>query len=132
MGKLLNSKQRKKLIKAHKCESKLRYGDRIKAILLLDDNWPVDKIAKVLLLDPGTIRNYKARFESGGIVQLCSDGYAGKECSLTDQELAELESELRSNIYLSTKEVVIYVEKHFGIEYSISGMTYLLHRIGFS
>ena len=132
MGKLLSYKQREKLIRAHRSESKLRYGDRIKAILLLDSNWPVPKIAEALLLDEDTIRNYKARFESGGIAQLCSDAYEGRECSLTDKELAELESELREAVYLSTKEVVDYVKKHFRIEYSVSGMTYLLHRIGFS
>lgn len=132
MGKLLSYKQREKLVKAHRKESKLRYGDRIKAILLLDSDWPVNKIAEALLLDENTIRSYKARFESGGIAELCSDAHMGRECSLSDEELAELESELRGNIYLSTKEVVNYVKKHFGIEYSISGMTYLLHRIGFS
>jgi transposase len=132
MGELLSYKQRKKLIKAHKSESKLRYGDRIKAILLLDAAWPVSKIAEALLIDEDTIRNYKSRFESGGLAGLCSDAYSGRECSLTDRELEELDSELRDNIYLSTKEVVNCVKKRFEIEYSISGMTYLLHRIGFS
>lgn len=132
MGKLLSKKEREKLVQAHRSESKSRYCDRIKAILLLDSNWTVSKIAEALLLDENTIRSYKTRFESGGIAELCSDAYGGRECSLDDEELAELESELRGNIYLSTKGVLSYVKQNFGIEYSISGMTYLLHRIGFS
>jgi len=40
------------LVLAHRQESNLRYGDRIKAILLLDSNWSVSKIAEALLLDP--------------------------------------------------------------------------------
>ena len=121
MGKLLSHKQREKLIKAHKKEYISRYSDRIKAILHLD--WPVHKIAEALLVDENTIRNYKERFLSGGISKLCRDAHSGRECSLSDEELAELESELRASIYLSSKEVVSYVKKHFGIKYTVNGIT---------
>ena len=51
---------------------------------------------------------------------------------LSKKELAKLEKELRANIYLCTKEIIAYVKANFKIKYSISGMTNLLHRIGFS
>ena len=48
MGQFLTKKQRLDLIQAHRKESNLRYGDRIKA----------------LLLDPSRIRGYQERYES--------------------------------------------------------------------
>jgi len=132
MGKLLSNKEREELIKAHKKESKPKYADRIKAIVLLDSNWSTSKISQALLLDENTIRNYKQRYLSGGLEQLCSDAYQGRQCNLSKEELAKLEQELRTNIYLCTKEIICFVEKVFGIEYSIGGMTNLLHRICFS
>ena len=132
MGALLTNKERLKLVKSHKKESKQRYADRIKAILLLDSHWPTTKIAEALLLDENTIRSYKERYESGGLEALCSDAYQGRSCILNEQELLELEQELRAGIYLCTKEVISFVKGSFGIEYSIGGITNLLHRIGFS
>lgn len=132
MGQFLSKKERLKLVKAHKQESKQRYADRIKAIILLDSNWSISKIAEALLLDENTIRNYKERYLSGGLEQLCNDAYQGRSCSLNKEELVKLEKELRTNIYLCTKEIIAYVKANFKIEYSISGMTNLLHRIGFS
>ena len=132
MGALLSHKERLKLIKTHKKESKQRYADRIKTILLLDSEWPTIKIAEALLLDENTIRNYKERYTSGGLEALCSDSYQGRPCSLNEKELERLEQELRTNIYLTTKEIIVFVKSTFGVEYGIGGMTNLLHRIGFS
>ena len=132
MGILLTRKERNELLEAHRHESWLRFGDRIKTILLLDSDWPVAKISEALLLDPDTVRKYRALYESGGIDELCSFSYTGKQCSLSDEALKELVTELRSKIYSCTAEVVDYIRKAFGIVYSVSGARYLLHRIGFS
>jgi len=132
MGKLLTTKQRRELELAHRSETLLRYGDRIKAILLLDSEWPVNKIAEALLLDSNTIRNYKRLYESGGIERLCSDNYLGRQCGLSEEEQASLKGELKRKIYLCTNEIITFIEESFGLKYSISGVTYLLHRLGFS
>jgi len=132
MGKFLNKKERLELIVAHRQESCLRYGDRIKAILLLDSGWSVSKIAEVLLLDPSTIGNYKDRYNAGGVSALLSDSYQGRVSELSDEEKEELVSELRSKIYLSALNVITFVKNRFKIEYSLSGITYLLHCLGFS
>jgi len=132
MGKLLTTKQRQKLKLAHRSETLIRYADRIKAILLLDSGWPVNKIAEALLLDSNTIRNYKRLYESGGIETLCSDNYQGRQCDLSEEEQESLKEELKRKIYLCTNEIITFIEKSFGVNYSISGVTYLLHRLGFS
>ena len=86
MGKFLSKYERKRLELAHRQESSLRYGDRIKAVLLLDLNWEVNKISEALLLDPNKIRRYKELYESGGIERLCSDNYLGRDSKLTSKQ----------------------------------------------
>jgi transposase len=132
MGNFLSKLERKQLEQAHSQESSLRYGDRIKAVLLLDSKWEVHKIAEALLLDPNTIRRYKELFESGGIERLCSDNYLGRDSRLTKDQEEILKKQLRCQIYLCTTEIIDFVTKEFKVEYSQSGMTYLLHRLGFS
>ena len=132
MGRFLTKKQRLELREAHRVERNSRHSDRIKAVLLLDADWPVSKISEALLLDGSTIRSYKSRYESGGLEALCDDAYVGRQSKLGEEELLELEAELRRKIYLSTSEIIDYVKKQFKVCYSTSGLTYLLHSLGFS
>jgi len=123
MGQFLSKKERLKLLKAHKQESKQRYADRIKAIILLDSNWSAFKIAEALLLDENTIRNYKERYLSGGLEQLCNNAYQGRTCSLNKEELAKLEKELRANIPITVEFLVTkldgYVAERSGKQYIV-------------
>jgi transposase len=132
MGSLLTSKQRRELLEAHRVEKYQRFADRIKAILLLDSNWQVADIAEALLIDPDTVRNYKQLYESKGIEGLCSFAYDGRECQLSAQEIKQLTKQLRSKIYICTTAIITFIKKTFKVNYSTSGVTALLHRIGFS
>lgn len=132
MNEHLTLKERQALLKAHRVEKYQRFADRIKAVLLLDSNWSVSDIAEALLIDPETVRTYGRLYESGGIEELCSFKYEGRESLLNVKEQNELILELCSRIYLTTQEVVSYIEKRFNVRYSTSGVTALLHRLGFS
>jgi transposase len=132
MEGFLSAREREELRVAHRHESLVRYADRIKAVLLLDAGWPVTKIAEALLLDGNTIRRYKELYQADGVDGLCNDNYHGRACALTPREQQELCTALRSKIYLSTVEIVNYVQERFKVSYSVSGITYLLHRLGFS
>ena len=132
MEGFLTKRQREELKTAHRHESLLRYGDRIKAVLLLDAGWSTSQIAEVLLLDESTVRRYSELYQRSGVDGLCNDNYHGRQCVLTEKEQEELCQELRSKIYLSTAEIVEYVKERFKVSYSVSGLTSLLHRLGFS
>ena len=45
--------------------------------------------------------------------------------------MQQLEIELTSKVYLTTNEICCYVDASFGVTYSISGMTNLLHELGY-
>jgi transposase len=57
--------------------------------------------------------------------------YSGGEAWLDGSEQALLDAHLQSTLYLTAKEVAHWVERHFGVRYSESGMTALLHRLGY-
>lgn len=128
----LTSDQKRELERELRLEDKRKYADRIRVILLLDKNWTYAKIAEALFIDEGTIANYRRRYTEGGIEELITDDYNGKKSSLSSKQIKLLTKELEKKIYPSTAAVINYVKKRFRVEYSISGMTDLVHRLGFS
>lgn len=132
MANFLTRAQINELKADHRAERDLRYGDRIKTILLLNKGLSSSKVAEYLLLDEKTVNDYRRRYEEGGLEGLCVDSYEGGYSFLSTAELVELETELRSKIYPSVQSIIEYVLEEIGIEYSVSGMTKLLHRLGFS
>lgn len=131
MNRFLSPSQRKELRYIHRMEDKRRYADRIKALLLLDEGMSASKIAAILLLDEKSIRNYKKRYEQGGVDQLCNDNYQGSLSYLNNEEQQELQNHLREQLYPNTAAIIVHVQQTYGVSYSISGMTDLLHRLGF-
>jgi len=132
MKDTLSKKQIQELKSDHRAERDSRYADRIKAILMLNRGLSVAQISEYLLMDEGSVRNYRKRYLDGGLEALCNDQYYGGLSFLNDEELFAVEEELRSKVYPTTMAVGEYIEKEFGVSYSISGITKLLERLGFS
>jgi len=132
MGKILDSKQRKELLNELKSERSRKYADRIRVILLLDDGETYADISKFLFIDEGTISNYRKRFASGGLQELINDFFNGRRTFLTDQQQKLLSDSLQQNIFATTKAVINHIKKMFNLNYSRTGVTDLLHRLGFS
>lgn len=132
MGKFLDKEQKKELLRELNIERSRRYADRIRVILLLDKGWTYKKIAEALFIDEGSIANYRKRYKEGGIEGLIIDDYCTKRTKLTENEEKILSDDVDARIFLSTKEVIAYIKKKFGANYSISGCNNLLHRLGFS
>jgi transposase len=128
----LTPQQRAELLHELKVERNAKYSDRIKVILLLDKGWTYAKIAEALFIDEGTIANYRRRYKEGGIEGLIIDDYGGRRCHLTEKELKILSRHLQTQLCLCAKEVANFIKKKFDVKYSLSGVTDLLHRLGFS
>jgi transposase len=132
MPGFLNPEQRQELLSELRKEDKRKYADRFRVILLLDEGKTYKSIADYLFLDEGTIANYRRRYKEGGIMGLIVDDYSGRRCQLNDKELKSLSILLKSKLCLSAKEVVVLILKKFDVDYSLSGATDLLHRLGFA
>jgi transposase len=132
MQVFLTQEQRSELLQELKVEHQAKYSDRIKVILLLNEGKRYKDIADFLFLDGGTIRNYSKRYVEGGILGLVTDSYSGRRSHLTEKEKEQLSNYLLLKICMDSKEIVFYIQKNFGLTYSMSGVTALLHSMGFT
>ncbi|MBU0743744.1 IS630 family transposase [bacterium] len=116
----------------HKRCKTIKQADRIKTILCLNKGLSYESITELLLLDDSTLRRYFNEYQEGGIYKLLSDNFRGGTPKLTIEEQIQLDQHLEDNIYLTSKEIVAYVENEFGIFYTINGMTSFLHNLGYT
>lgn len=127
----LSSQQLLELRIAHKSESNKRAAYKINAVILLGTGWKLKQVKEALLLDDETLRNYVQTYQESGIEGLLKTNHSGKLPFLTDEQEKLLIHELDSSIHLCTKSVVNFVAVNFGINFSITGMRDLLHRLGY-
>ena len=63
---------------------------RANAIVLLDQGWSCERVAKALLLDDDTVRDWHRAYEQGGVEGLKSFGHEGGSSHLTDEQAIAL------------------------------------------
>ena len=120
------------LRRLHRTIKDKKAADRIKAVLMLHYGFTYQEIAKALFLDETTLNRYVKRFREKGIVGLLECQYVGGRTRLTLLQEQELKLYLKDNIKRTAKEVVNYIYKTYGTNYSTIGATKLLHRLGFA
>jgi transposase len=115
----------------HKGTSDKWAADRIKAIIALGGDWSLEEVSEVLLLDTETLRNYIRLYGRGGLEELTKRRYKGSASKLSEQQQKELKEHLCEVTYLSVAAIGKHVEKIYKIKYVVSGLTGLLHKLGF-
>lgn len=109
-----------------------RQADRVKAVIALSKGWSAAQVADILLFDETTSRHYFEQYQQGGVDALLNAAYAGAEPKLDAPQLKELEAYLEGHLFTDAKSVIAHIAKHYGVGYSVSGVTDLLHRLDFS
>jgi len=127
----LTTTQRQTLRLRHRQTKNRKQADRIKTILMLDEGWSFEEIARILLLDDDTIRSYDKQYRDEGLDELLNDHFTGSNKHLSEAQIEILKVELRSTIYVTSADICRYVERQFGISYTPEGLVKLLHSIGF-
>jgi transposase len=120
------------LERLHRSLRDKRQADRVKTVIALSKGWSAAQIAEILLFDDKTSRKYFERYQQGGVRALLDDNYSGSECKLDERQISELEGYLEEYIFTEAKLVIAYIKKEYKVKYSLSGVTDLLHRLGFS
>ena len=131
MKDFLSSQEILVLEEGHRASRQRRYADRIKSILMLNKGYSFGEIADILMVDDSSVRRWYRQYHQGGIDLLVENNYRGSNPSLLPFAQKELETYLEQHTYLTAKEVAAYVKISFGVDYSIAGITELLHRLGF-
>ena len=119
------------LKQAHKRERNKRFAYRINAIILLGSSWTLEEVRDALLLDDETLRSYVESYQQGGLKLLLKLNHKGSESFLSRDQVSVLCNELNTQIHLTTQSIIEYCKVSFKVEYSLSGMRDLLHRLGY-
>ena len=128
----LSKEKKAELEKFHRSLRDKRQADRVKAVIALSRGWSAAQVAEILLFDEKTSRHYFERYQQGGLKALLDDHYSGAEPKLDTHQMSELEGYLEEHILPDAKSVIVHIDKLYGVRYSVSGVTDLLHRLGFS
>ena len=128
----LSRQQIAELERVHRGLRDKRQADRVKAVIALAKGWSAAQIAEILLFDEKTARQYFHRYQQGGLQALLDDNYSGAEPKLDQHQMSELEAYLEEYIMPDAKSVIAHIDKQYAVRYSVSGVTDLLHRLGFS
>jgi len=99
----------------------------------LATGWTAEEVAEILQVDANAVRNHFKCYRVDGLAGLnrVGDGVGGSPCLLTEEQLIALDIHLQANLYLSAKAIAHWVEETFGVSYTESGMTAVLHRLGY-
>jgi len=128
-GTILSPAEREKFLKQHKQERDGRIKDRIKAVLLRDDDWTLEAIAEALFISHEGVRQHLKDYESLGKLKPESGGSEG---FLSEEQTAKLLLHLDEHLYVKVSAICAYVQKEHKIRYSVRGMTDWLKRHDFT
>lgn len=125
----LTETEKSELKSRHKVERDRRVCDRIKAVLMYDDGYTLDEIAKVLLLSREGIRKHLIDYHEDNKLDTQNGGNYSK---LNSEQENDLIKHLETNNYVYARDIGLYIEKQYCVSYSLGGIIKLLHRLGFS
>ena len=128
----LSAEERKALVsQARNGLAEHRVARRANAILLLDDGWSCERVAKALFLDDDTVRVWHKLYEERGAQGLGQFDAGGSSSRLTAAQEEKLKAWVAQTLPRTTREIGAFIEREFGIVYeSRSGLIALLHRLG--
>lgn len=132
-GHGLTEAERAELYRLHRQQGyDSKAADKIKAILMLDDGYTQQEIAKVLLRDEDTITRWKRTYrDKTSLMDWLEDEYTGYSGKLTPEQLSQVEAFVEANLIQSAEAVQRYIREQFRVSYTVSGVQALLHRLQF-
>ncbi len=105
---------------------------KVTVVLLLDGGWPVGSVAEALGLDEATLYRYVRAFTDLGLVKYLPHERPGYWGLLSSTQLANLCHEVNTALYTDVQTIHAWVAETYQVSYSVSGLTALLHRLGFT
>lgn len=132
MSLTITAAEYQSLLIAHRLTKDKKQADRIKAMVSLHKGYGLDLICDILLIDVKTLRRWFVAFKRGGIDGLIAAKATSHNHRLSYEQEKLLEGELAVRIYADAKQIQAKITEMFGSRYSTSGVTALLHRLGFS
>jgi transposase len=105
---------------------------RIRAILALGNGHTVREVAEILLLDEDTVAKWRNKFRKRKLfsdwLSTHTEGYSGRLVPEQEHTVARF---ITDEMVADSSQVVSFIKEQYGINYTIDGVTKLLHRLGF-
>ena len=105
---------------------------KVTVVLLLDKGRSASSMADDLGLDEATVYRYARAFAALGLAKYLAHEQRGYWGLLTSAQLAHLCREVNATLYTDSQALRAWLLRTYRIAYSRSGLTDLLHRLGFT
>jgi transposase len=113
---------------------------RIQAATMFAESKSSAQIASELRVSEKSVRHWRRRWTAGGTAALASAGPGGSDCKLTADQQKRLAEMLDDGPVVhgwddarwTLARVAELIERRFEVTYTLRGVSYLLHRIGYS
>jgi transposase len=105
---------------------------KVTTILMLSSGISSETVADHLGIDKSTVYRYFQMYQNDGVEKYLSTDYKGYWGPLSCVQISALRQELKTNLYLDSKEVAEWIKNCWGIVYTPQGVVDLLNRIGFT
>jgi transposase len=110
-----------------------RTANYLNIILLKHKNYRQVEIADILNLDENTISTWVNKFEtSSTLAEYLAVKYTSYIGKLSYTFLGKVDDFVQNTTYSDTKPIISSIKTRFGVSYSVSGITKLLARLGFT
>ena len=114
---------------------------RLQAARMFEQDMDPVQIAGLLRVSTKSAYTWRRAWRAGGDAALASNGPGGNPCKLDEDQLARLRTALdagpaaygwREDQRWTLARVAALITRLFGVDYTLRGVSYLLHRMGFS
>ncbi len=114
---------------------------RLQAASMFEQDMDPVRIAKLLRVTPKSVYEWRRAWQAGGTAALASKGQGGYACKLDEQQLTRLRAalDLGPAAYGWSEDqrgtlarIAALIRRLFHVTYTLRGVSYLLHRTGFS
>lgn len=117
-------------------EARSNTGDKLtymklSVLVLLDEGFGQMEISRLLGISLGTVNGCKTKYDSDGLDKFLDRHYVPYAGKLDIEQLAQLDEQVEQGLYSTCSAICQWVEKHFGVAYTESGMRAILRKLGF-
>lgn len=105
---------------------------KVTVLLMLDAGRPLATVVQDLGLDEATVYRYARAFADLGLAKYLAHEQPGYWGLLTSAQLAHLCQQVNTQLYTDCKALQDWLLRTHRVRYSVSGLTDLLHRLGFT
>jgi transposase len=105
---------------------------RILVILALADGYRIKDIARILRIDEDTVAKWRNKYAKRQFfTDWLRESYKGYDGKLSHEQELQLEAYVESETITDAAGLVDYIKATYGQTYTVTGITKLLHRLGF-